>query len=165
VKVFGGENIGITLVQALAKAKYTIEILSYLLLAPRVISKKNNPLTLLEIFHKKISEGVSISIVLNDKFPSGWLKTREEEERRRLRQIGVKVKTYPRKTILHSKLLIIDRQTAYIGSLNLTSDGMNKNHEILLEITEKPAIERLSEIFYNAWTKNLIPPSRSPLNN
>lgn len=137
----------------MAKANYTIEILSYLLLAPRVIPKNNATPTIPEIFHKKISEGVSISVLLNDRFPSGWLKKREEEERKRLREIGVNVRTYPRKTILHSKVLIVDRIIAYIGSVNLTTESMTKNHEILIELTEKKVISRLSEIFFKAWNK------------
>lgn len=153
MEVFGGEKIGVALVKALSEANYTIEILSYLLLAPRAIPKKNATPTLPEIFSKKISEGVTVSILLNDKFPSGWLKVREEEERRRLRKLGAVVKTYPRKTILHSKMLIIDRAVAYVGSVNLTSESMYKNHEILIKITEQPAIDRLSQIFYEAWKK------------
>ncbi|GAH58697.1 unnamed protein product, partial [marine sediment metagenome] len=38
MEVFGDEGIGITLVKEIAKANYTVEILSYLLLAPRGIS-------------------------------------------------------------------------------------------------------------------------------
>lgn len=151
--IYGGESIGSTLVKALTEANYTIEILSYLLLAPRVLPAKNKTLSLPEIFHKKISEGVSISILLNDKFPTGWLKTREEEERQRLRKLGAVVKTYPRKTILHSKMVIIDRRSAYIGSVNLTSESLYKNHEILIKITEPLVIDRLSKIFFEAWKK------------
>jgi len=151
MEVFGGEKIGITLVKEFAAANFTIEILSYLLLAPRVIPPKKSFQTLLDIFSKKLDEGVSISILLNDKFPTGWLKTREEEERQRLRGIGVNVKTYPRKTILHSKLILIDRKIALTGSVNLTTESMTKNHEILIRITEQPAIKRLTEIFFTAW--------------
>ena len=153
MEVYGGEKIGGALIKALTKANYTIEILSYLLLAPRVPPKNNARPTLPEIFYKKISEGVSVNILLNDKFPSGWLKTREEEERQRLRDLGAVVKTYPRKTILHSKLVIIDRRSAYLGSVNLTSESMYKNHEILIEITEPLVIDRLSQIFFEAWKK------------
>ena len=153
MNVYGGEKIGVILGGAMAKAEFTIEILSYLLLAPRVIPKNNRQSTIPEILHKKISEGVTVSILFNDKFPSGWIKKREEEERQRLRDIGVNVRTYPRKTILHSKVLIIDRKIAYVGSVNLTNDSMTKNHEILIEITEPAPIKRLSEIFYRAWNK------------
>lgn len=159
MRVYGGENIGAALVKALTEADYTIEILSYLLLAPRAASKNKTGSTLPEIFLQKISEGVTISILLNDRFPKGWLKTREEEERRRLRKIGAVVRTYPRKTILHSKMVIIDRKIAYVGSVNLTAESMTKNHEILLEITETPAIDRLVKIFWQAWNKKETPPS------
>lgn len=153
MEVFGGESVGVILGKAMAKASLTIEILSYLLLAPRVIPTKNKIPTILEILHERISEGVTVSILLNDKFPTGWLKRREEEERQRLRTIGAIVKTYPRKTILHSKMLLIDRSIAYIGSVNLTTESMTRNHEILIKITEPQAIERLSKIFYTAWKK------------
>ena len=154
MQVYGGESIGIILGEAMSKAEFTIEILSYLLLAPRVIPSKNKGTTIPEILEKKISEGVSVSILLNDRFPAGWIKKREEEERSRLRSFGCKVRTYPRKTILHSKVLIVDRKIAYVGSVNLTSDSMTKNHEILIELTEPEVIKRLSEIFFTAWNKN-----------
>lgn len=158
MKVYGGENIGAALVKALSKADYTIEILSYLLLAPRAASKNKTKSTLLDIFHKKISEGVTVSILFNDRFPSGWLKKREEEERQRLRKIGAVVRTYPRRTILHSKMVIIDRKIAYVGSVNLTNESMTRNHEILIEITETPAIDRLAKIFWRAWnTRDPLP--------
>ncbi len=154
MKVYGGENIGAALVKALTEANYTIEILSYLLLAPRAASKNKTRQTLPEIFGEKINQGVTISILLNDKFPQGWLKTREEEERQRLRKIGAVVKTYPRKTILHSKMLIVDRRIAYVGSVNLTNESMTKNHELLIEFTEPLVIQRLAEIFFTAWKKS-----------
>lgn len=153
MEVYGGEKIGIILGKAMSKANYTIEILSYLLLAPRVIPRNNPTPTIPEILHKKITEGVTVSILFNDKFPSGWIKKRAEEERQRLRDLGAIIRTYPRKTILHSKMLIVDRLIAYVGSVNLTTQSMTKNHEILIEITEPLVIERLSKIFFEAWNK------------
>lgn len=153
MEVFGGEKIGIALVKEICRASFTVEILSYLLLAPRAIPFSLYRHSLLDIISEKIAKGVTFSILLNDKFPSGWLKKREEEERQRLRQIGAIVKTYPRKTILHSKLILIDRKIALIGSVNLTTESMTRNHEILIKITELPAIKRLAEIFYTAWNK------------
>ena len=109
MEVFGGEKIGISLVEEIAKAKYTVEILAYLLLAPRGISIPEKKGGLLSMISRKLNEGITFSILFNDKFPAGWLKRRQEEERERLRYMGAEVKTYPRKTILHSKLIIIDR--------------------------------------------------------
>jgi len=153
VEVFGGEKIGITLVKEIATASFTVEILSYLLLAPRGISIPEKKGGLLSTISRKLNEGVIFSILFNDKFPAGWLKKRQEEERQRLRYMGAEVKTYPRKTILHSKLIIIDRKIALLGSVNLTTRSMTENHEILIKITEQPAIKRLAEIFYTAWNK------------
>lgn len=151
MEVFGGENIGISLVKEIGTSSFTVEILSYLLFAPRGVSIPEIQGGLLSTISRKLNEGVVFSILFNDRFPAGWLKRRQEEERQRLRYMGANIKTYSKKTILHSKLIIIDRKIALIGSMNLTTDSMTKNHEILIKITEQPAIKRLTEIFYTAW--------------
>jgi len=151
MQVYGGKGIGIPLVVELSKAEYTVEILSYMFFAPRGISIPEKKGGLLALIGRKICEGVTFSILFNDRFPQGWLKKRQEEERARLRYMGANVKTYSRKTILHSKLIIIDRKTAPLGSVNLTSESLTRNHEILRKINEIACIKRLSEIFYTAW--------------
>lgn len=69
--------------------------------------------------------------------------------------MGARVITYPRKEMLHSKLILIDDEIAFIGSMNLTGDSMTKNHEIIIEITEKVAIEKLKKIFLTAWKQSI----------
>jgi len=152
--VFGGKQKGAVLGQEIEKALYSVEILAYIFLAPRSLSKPGMSTDLFNTLVKKISEGVNILLLCNDKFPQGWLKKRSELERKRLRSVGVTVRTYPRHTILHSKLILIDRRVALLGSMNLTAESMTNNHELLVKIDDKPCIEKLSAIFYNAWTES-----------
>ncbi len=153
MEVYGGKGIGIPLVEELSKAEYTVEILSYMFFAPRGVSIPEKRGGILSLISRKLNEGVTFSILFNDRFPAGWLKRRQEEERQRLRNMGAKVRTYSRKTILHSKLILIDRKTALLGSVNLTTDSLTRNHELLIKINETACIERLSKIFYTAWNE------------
>jgi len=155
MKVFGGSGQGFHVAAALEKAKFSIKILSYLFLAPRSLSAPPLSKNIYQTLNQKVSEGVTIQILCNDKFPTAWLKKRLEAERERLRKMGAKVITYPRNKMLHSKLILIDDEIAFLGSMNITSDSMQRNHELIIEITEKPVIEKLDKIFLTAWKYSL----------
>lgn len=152
--MIAGKGRGKFLVQELEKAQYTIEILSYLFLAPRRPGKGGIIDDIVKAFQKKMQEGVHIQILMNGKYPKGWINNREIEERRRLRRINIDVRTYPRHNIMHSKLILIDRKIAILGSANLTKESLENNHEILLKITEQKTVQRLGEIFFYAWKES-----------
>ena len=149
--VYAGTGQGKRVVRGIFEAEYSIKILCYLFLSPRSHTQEGISTSIYNILNKKIANAVTVQILSNDKFPTGWLKKKVEIERERLRKIGAIVRTYPRKNILHSKLILIDQKKAFFGSMNLTADSMNKNHELLAVITETETIKKLNKIFLTAW--------------
>ena len=152
MRVYAGAGNGLQLVQGISLAGFSIKILCYLFLAPRRPTGSGVTSKFYQTLKQKISEGVTIQILANDKFPTHWLRKKVQIERDRLRQIGATVKTFPRRNMLHSKLVLIDDRVAFLGSMNLTGDSMMKNHELLLRIDEKSITEELSKIFRDLWT-------------
>ena len=98
---------------------------------------------------KKLTDGVYVSIVLNQKFPTGWMKKRVADEFKRLSDAGVQIKWANPTRIQHAKILIVDRKTVYLGSVNLTTESFERNNEILLEIDDPIVVERCVEHFFN----------------
>ena len=157
MQVFAGKGNGKEILRELTNAQFSIRILSYLLLSPRYSKSSGITQTFFDIINKKVSEGVTVQILCNDKFPTAWLKSKLENERYKLRKIGAIVKTYPRKSILHSKLVLIDERIAFIGSMNLTSDSMNRNHEILLKTKTPLEADSFNKVFQEAWKESTQP--------
>lgn len=52
---------------------------------------------------------------------------------------------------IHSKIYIIDRRVAYVGSLNYTTKGFTSNFETRVRITEKQKIAELVEFVHNIF--------------
>lgn len=53
--------------------------------------------------------------------------------------------------ILHAKVYIFDRTTAYVGSSNLTYSGLERNREICIKTTDPKLVERLAAEFDAIW--------------
>ena len=151
MRVYAGAGNGFQLVQGISLAGFSIKILCYLFLAPRRPTGSGVTSQLYQTLKQKISEGVTVQILANDKVPTHWLRNKLQIERERLRQIGVEVKTFPRRSMLHSKLVLIDDRIAFLGSMNLTGDSMTKNHELLLRIDERSITDELTKTFSDMW--------------
>lgn len=150
--IFSGAGHGTVLEQGLSKAETSIEVLNYLFLAPRRTFNSFSKTSILPTLARKAKQGVNITMISNDRFPTAWMRGRIIEERKRLRSLGITVLTFPKNVILHSKLVIIDRKIAFTGSMNLTADSLNKNHEILIRFDEKEIIIEFVKAFFEAYT-------------
>lgn len=51
----------------------------------------------------------------------------------------------------HPKFYIIGQRIAFLGSANFTNNGLYRNQEVVIEITEKETISDLHQIFDNYW--------------
>jgi len=74
-----------------------------------------------------------------------------EKTRKILKENGVKTKQYIGAKKIHTKLMIIDNQTAIIGSHNYTKNAFNLNEEVSLIVNDEETIKRLREYFENLW--------------
>lgn len=56
---------------------------------------------------------------------------------------------------IHSKIYVIDRKIAYLGSINFTNNGFTSNFETCIRITQKNKIEELVEFLHTIYDDNL----------
>ncbi|MEN2399457.1 phospholipase D-like domain-containing protein [Flavobacterium sp. MC2016-06] len=56
---------------------------------------------------------------------------------------------------VHSKIYVIDRKVAYLGSLNFTNDGFNSNFETIIKITQKDKIMELVKFANSIFEDNV----------
>jgi len=53
----------------------------------------------------------------------------------------------PKKPTMHAKAMIVDGDTAYVGSINFTKNSIERNREIGLIFTDSVAINFLEKNF------------------
>ncbi len=58
------------------------------------------------------------------------------------------------KMFIHSKIYIIDRKIAYLGSLNFTNNGFSSNFETRIRITNSEKLNELVEFVHNIFDDN-----------
>lgn len=58
------------------------------------------------------------------------------------------------KMFIHSKIYVIDRKVAYLGSLNFTNNGFSTNFETRIRITQKNKIEELVAFVHSIYDDN-----------
>lgn len=56
---------------------------------------------------------------------------------------------------VHSKIYVIDRKVAYLGSLNFTNNGFTTNFETRIRITQKEKIDELVEFIHEIFEDNV----------
>jgi phosphatidylserine/phosphatidylglycerophosphate/cardiolipin synthase-like enzyme len=54
---------------------------------------------------------------------------------------------------IHAKLLVVDKNRAYIGSVNFTENSMDNNRELGIIISQSDSISRLIQFFEKDWEK------------
>ena len=69
-----------------------------------------------------------------------------------LKTQGVEVRTLS-SPYVHAKLILVDDKNAYIGSINLSSQSLDKNREVGIIISEQTGIQILQSVFETDWLK------------
>ena len=65
--------------------------------------------------------------------------------------LGLEVKEYRGRGLLHSKLVVIDNNLTILGSHNLTMNALSNNQETSVAILDKPTALVFSEFFQQLW--------------
>lgn len=65
---------------------------------------------------------------------------------------GVLVKTLS-SPYIHAKLILVDSQKAYVGSVNLSTQSMDENRELGIILVKNDSIETLAVSFASDWNK------------
>ncbi len=69
-----------------------------------------------------------------------------------LAQNGVLVKTLS-SPYVHAKLILIDDQKAYVGSVNLSTQSMDENRELGIILSQNDTIDLIDSTFESDWNK------------
>lgn len=65
---------------------------------------------------------------------------------------GVEVKALS-SPYMHAKLILVDDKNAYIGSINLSSQSIDKNREVGIILSEPFSLQTLQYVFEKDWSK------------
>lgn len=57
------------------------------------------------------------------------------------------------KPYVHAKLILVDQQRAYVGSVNLTTQSLDQNREMGILVSQPDIISRFVKTFETDWTK------------
>lgn len=75
-----------------------------------------------------------------------------QDELTRLSQCGVQVKTIS-SPYMHAKMILEDSTKAYIGSINFSTQSMDRNREVGIILTQPDSIATLQTTFEKDWNK------------
>jgi len=96
----------------------------------------------------QMSQKIPVRVI----FPTITKMKANEPTVNQLRSAGALVKTlgspYP-----HAKLIIADQSRGYLGSVNFTSQSLDRNRELGLLFSQADAVERFRNIFESDWQK------------
>ena len=74
----------------------------------------------------------------------------------RIKVFDSKSGSNPRSTeLIHSKIFLIDDETAFLGSANFTYSGFKKHYETVIKITDKRAVKDISEEVESLYNSNI----------
>lgn len=54
---------------------------------------------------------------------------------------------------VHAKLIVVDGERAYLGSVNLSSQSLDKNRELGIIIAQPDVVNRINQVFAQDWEK------------
>ena len=99
-----------------------------------------------DFLSKAQKRGVQVKILLAD------IKNSEinREAGQYFQTQNVQVK-YLRKPFLHAKLIIVDNEILYLGSINFSSPSLDENRELGILLTSKNLIQQVREVFKMDW--------------
>jgi phosphatidylserine/phosphatidylglycerophosphate/cardiolipin synthase-like enzyme len=70
---------------------------------------------------------------------------------KQLNAAGVTQVRFQRKPVLHAKLIVVDGEAAYLGSVNLTTNSLNNNRELGVIVREKAIVSKLVKFSTADW--------------
>ena len=106
---------------------------------------------------RKVREGVDVQLITNKPANGKHIPISNGYAIDWLGSNGIKVKCLPDERICHSKILIVDKEIAIIGSHNLSIKSCHNNFEISFTIYFAPQIQELANIFERTWENSQKP--------
>lgn len=97
--------------------------------------------------------GLSVRVLLHSGSPSDHLLRVNSQMGSRLTSWGAKVKFYKKGGILHTKMILLDKRIAVIGSHNFSKRSMSSNIEVSALVDNGEDIRRLLEYYEVLWSQ------------
>jgi cardiolipin synthase len=154
----GSESMHLMYLMAIAAAEHTIDLAASYFVPDKL---------LIEALIAARKRHVEVRVVLpGPHIDSEAVRIASKKDWGRLLQAGVKIHVYQR-TMLHTKLLIVDREFISVGSTNFDMRSLQLNDEASLNIYDKDFAEQLTEVFeadleptvqytYSMWKKRSL---------
>lgn len=117
--------------ELIKKAKREIQIATYVLSIPNKQFER--------ALENAVERGIDVKIIVNDFENDDHSIKKIEKLAMRHRNIKIFKFKGMDDSILHTKIIVIDRRAAFVGSANLTWRGLTKNHEIGVVLEGKSA--------------------------
>lgn len=144
-KILEDDRFFIDLVDSINRAKKEILISTYLFYMGN--SENNNALKVITALGKASKRKVKVKILVE--------KHKDEEFKRTISYIkskGIQVKVYNSSKINHEKVIVIDKEFAYIGSHNMAHNSLSGvNNEISVRINSKIIANKLYSRIIRKW--------------
>ena len=67
-----------------------------------------------------------------------------------IKQGGVQVKEDPRLSI-HTKIIVVDGQKAFVGSENISTPSLDQNRELGIIVSDSGVLQTLQQTFQQDW--------------
>lgn len=100
--------------------------------------------SIIKLLESKAQSGIKISVCLGDTKKVSW----NDAVAARLMQSGIQVSA-PKKPYIHTKSLLIDENNWYIGSINYTTNSIDRNRELWLHLKLDESASKLHMQDYN----------------
>lgn len=127
------DRLTMLLVCAVSSARKTVSIMTPYFLPPR---------ELMAALQAAALRGVSVNVILPEKNNLPFVHWAAMNMLRELLEFGVRVWMQP-PPFVHTKLFIVDRHYAHIGSANLDTRSLRLNFELILEVYSRKVSEEL----------------------
>jgi phosphatidylserine/phosphatidylglycerophosphate/cardiolipin synthase-like enzyme len=97
---------------------------------------------------KEKAQTVKVCVIVAD--PSSIDVNKAAIDELKKYMIEIKATTSP---FIHAKVIIVDRELAYVGSVNFSSTSFDKNREVGVIISSKDAVTKLRNTFFQDFNK------------
>ena len=106
---------------------------------------------LFDLVHKKAREGITVSFLISERENYGHIPLTNFYAVRELKANSVKVRHLKHGRLCHTKLIIVDNETAILGSHNLGIKSCHNNYEMSLYIDDPHIVAQMEEVFNVEW--------------
>jgi HKD family nuclease len=104
-------------------------------------SRDDRPDRILARLREAVRRGVRVDAVIERGKERENVSEVNADTARKLKAAGIRVCMDAPERTMHTKMIVIDRRTLFIGSHNLTQSAMNYNHEVSIRIESLPLAE------------------------